>query len=65
MTTWVSMSHQTLFVFFFFTSVNICPITMFFGKYMTLFLCVINEIIMKIKLNKILFLNLFFVRSGL
>ena len=28
---------------------------MFFGKYMTLFLCVINEIIMKIKLNKIVF----------
>ena len=26
--------HIKLFLWFFFTSVNICPITMFFGKYM-------------------------------
>jgi hypothetical protein len=70
MITWESIVTWNVFLC---TSVSICPITMFFGKYLSissriLFLCVINEIIMKVKLNKILFLNLcfgcvFFMRS--
>ena len=69
MTTWVSIVTSNFFFFFFF----------YIGKHLSyndvlrevyvsiksriLFLCVLNEIIMKIKLNKILFLNLFFMRS--
>ena len=66
MTTWVSIVTSNFF--FFFTSVNMSYNDVLREVYVSinsriLFLCIINEIIMKIKLNKILFLNLFFMRS--